>query len=402
MDAALRLRIFSVLSFAIFVSMLGLGIIVPVLPLYAKTLGANGVWVGAIFAGFAISRSVFMPFVGRLSDKTGRKTFISTGLFLYGLSCLGFIFANDYMTLFCVRILQGFCSAMIVPIAQAYVGEISPPERVGSYMGQFNVAIFCGMGFGPFIGGSINDLFGLDADFILMGLLCAVSFLLVVMFLPATKSETILKKAEPLSYRALLKLRQVQGILWFRFINAFLRGSVMTFLPIMGSSMLGLNGFQIGMAVSTGVLVTSFLQYPCGRLADRFNRKTLLLTGNLLYACAIALFPLAPNFWLLLAISFFSGVLAAIPLPAATALIVEEGKKYGMGSLIALFNVAMSLGLGGGPLVCGFIHDTFGTGEVFYFSAIFGIIGTVYIGRLLHATRSKAPPAGTGIPELEP
>ena len=402
MDDTLRLRIFSVLAFAIFVSMLGLGIIVPVLPLYAKTLGASGVWVGAIFAGFAISRSVFMPFVGRLSDKTGRKNFIATGLLLYGLSCLGFIFATDYITLFCVRILQGFCSAMIVPIAQAYVGEIAPPERVGSYMGQFNVAIFCGMGFGPFIGGCIHDYFGMNADFILMGLMCAVSFMLVVIFLPSAKKEHALHKAEPLAYGALLKLRQVQGILWFRFVNAFLRGSVMSFLPILGSSMLGLSGFQIGLAVSTGVLVTSFLQYPCGRLADRFNRKTLLLTGNLLYACAIALFPLAPNFGLLMAISFFSGVLAAIPLPAATALIVEEGKKYGMGSLIALFNVAMSLGLGGGPLVCGLIHDAVGLHEVFYFSAVLGIIGTVYIGRLLHASQSKVPPASRGMADLEP
>ncbi len=401
MDAALRLRIFSVLAFAIFVSMLGLGIIAPVLPLYAKTLGANGVWVGAIFAGFAISRSVFMPFVGRLSDKTGRKTFISTGLFLYGVSCLGFIYATDFIVLFCVRILQGFCSAMIVPIAQAYVGEISPPEREGSYMGQFNVAIFCGMGFGPFIGGFIHDWAGVNADFALMGLLCAVSFLLVLVYLPVG-SEAAIRKAEPLAYRSLLRLRQVQGVLWFRFINAFLRGSVMSFLPILGSATLGLNGFQIGTAVSTGVLVTSFLQYPCGKLADRFNRKTLLLVGNLLYAFSIALFPLAPNFWLLLAVSFFSGVLAAVPLPAATALIVEDGKKYGMGSLIALFNVAMSLGLGGGPLVCGLIHDLLGTSEVFYFSAVLGILGTIYIGRLLHASRSKAALSGEKLFDLEP
>ena len=402
MDDALRLRIFSVLAFAIFVSMLGLGIIVPVLPIYATKLGASGVWVGAIFAGFAISRSVFMPFVGRLSDKTGRKAFISTGLFLYGLSCLGFIYATDYIVLFSVRILQGFCSAMIVPIAQAYVGEIAPPERVGSYMGQFNVAIFCGMGFGPFIGGCIQDYMGMNADFIVMGLMCAVSFLLVVVFLPPEKKEQTLRKAEPLAYGALLKLRQVQGILWFRFVNAFLRGSVMSFLPILGSSMLGLNGFQIGLAVSTGVLVTSFLQYPCGRLADRFNRKTLILVGNLLYASALALFPLAPSFGMLLAISFFSGVLAAVPLPAATALIVEEGKKYGMGSLIALFNVAMSLGLGGGPLVCGLVYDAFGLSYVFYFSTFLGIIGTVYIGKLLHAPGQNAPPAGRGMAELEP
>jgi MFS transporter, DHA1 family, multidrug resistance protein len=402
MNDALRMRIFSVLAFAIFVSMLGLGIIVPVLPLYAKTLGANGVWLGAIFAGFAISRSVFMPFVGRLSDKTGRKAFISTGLLLYGLSCFGFIYATDYVTLFCVRILQGFCSAMIVPIAQAYVGEIAPPERVGSYMGQFNVAIFCGMGFGPFIGGCIHDYFGMNADFVLMGLGCAISFLLVMIFLPSAKKEQVLHKTEPLAYGALLKLRQVQGILCFRFINALLRGAVMSFLPILASTRLGLNGFQIGLAVSTGVLVTSFLQYPCGRLADRFNRKTLLLSGNLLYALAIALFPLAPNFALLMAISFFSGMLAAVPLPAATALIVEEGKKYGMGSLIALFNVAMSLGLGGGPLLCGLVYDVFGLSYVFYFSTILGIIGTVYVGRLLHGSQSMGAPAGRGITELEP
>ena len=402
MNDALRLRIFSVLAFAIFVSMLGLGIIVPVLPLYATHLGASGVWVGAIFAGFAISRSVFMPFVGRLSDKTGRKAFISTGLLLYGLSCLGFIYATDYIVLFWVRILQGFCSAMIVPIAQAYVGEIAPPERVGSYMGQFNVAIFCGMGFGPFIGGCIHDSFGMNADFILMGLMCAVSFLLVLIFLPSAKKEHTIHKAEPLAYGALLKLRQVQGILWFRFVNAFLRGSVMSFLPILGSSMLGLNGFQIGLAVSTGVLVTSFLQYPCGRLADRFNRRTLVLAGNLLYALALSLFPLAPSFGLLLGISFFSGMLAAVPLPAATALIVEEGKKYGMGSLIALFNVAMSLGLGGGPLVCGLVYDAFGLNYVFYFSTILGIIGTIYVGRLLHAAGHDAQPAGRGMAELEP
>jgi MFS transporter, DHA1 family, multidrug resistance protein len=402
MDAALRLRIFSVLSFAIFVSMLGLGIIVPVLPLYAKTLGANGFWLGAIFAGFAISRSVFMPFVGRLSDKTGRKAFIASGLLLYSLSSFGFIFATDFFMLFCVRILQGFCSAMIVPIAQAYVGEITPPDKEGSYMGQFNVAIFFGFGFGPFLGGCIHDSMGMNADFAVMGLLCAISFLLVLVYLPAATGEAAMPKAAPLSYGALLKLRQVQGILWFRFINAFLRGSVMSFLPILGSSLLGLNGFQIGLAVSTGVLVTSFLQYPCGMLADRFNRKTLLLTGNLLYACALALFPLAPNYWWLLAISFFSGVLAAVPLPAATALIVEEGKKHGMGSLMALFNIAMSLGLGGGPLVCGLIHDAFGMKEVFYISASLGIIGTVYIGRLLHASRQPSPPAGRSMAELEP
>jgi MFS family permease len=282
------------------------------------------------------------------------------------------------------------------------VGEISPPDREGSYMGQFNVAIFFGFGFGPFLGGCIHDYAGMNADFVVMGLLCAVSFLLVIICLPSSRRETIVAKAAPLSYGAILKLRHVQGVLWFRFINAFLRGAVMSFLPILGSVRLSLSGFQIGLAVSVGVLVTSFLQYPCGRLADSFNRKNLILTGNLLYACAVALFPLAPNFWWLLAVSFFSGVLAAIPLPAATALAVEEGKKYGMGSLMALFNVAMSLGLGSGPLVCGLIHDAVGLNQIFYIAAALGILGTIYIGSLLHGSRSTGAAGPRIAGELEP
>ena len=77
------------------------------------------------------------------------------------LSSFGFIFATDFIMLLSVRILQGFCSAMIVPIAQAYVGEITPPDKEGSYMGQFNVAIFFGFGFGPLLGGGTSPGSGL-------------------------------------------------------------------------------------------------------------------------------------------------------------------------------------------------------------------------------------------------
>ncbi|HDH97186.1 MAG TPA: MFS transporter, partial [Proteobacteria bacterium] len=63
--------------------MMGVGIIVPLLPLYAKKLGATAFEIGMIFSGFSIARMVFMPIVGRLSDRYGRKPFLSVGLALY-------------------------------------------------------------------------------------------------------------------------------------------------------------------------------------------------------------------------------------------------------------------------------------------------------------------------------
>ena len=69
--------------------MLGVGIIVPILPIYAENLGATGLWLGAIFAGFSLTRSISMPLIGHFSDRMGRKRFITLGLFIYTISSLG-------------------------------------------------------------------------------------------------------------------------------------------------------------------------------------------------------------------------------------------------------------------------------------------------------------------------
>lgn len=363
--------------------MLGVGIIVPILPLYATTLGASGIWLGAIFAGFSGARSVVMPLVGKFSDRKGRKSFIATGLFLYALSSLGYIYSHNALSLFVVRIFQGMSSAMIVPVAMAYIGDISPKDKEGSYLGQFNVALFLGFGLGPFLGGLLQNFFSVNADFIVMGILCGVSFILVMRYLPSSDGRGHSEKVQPASFRTILKRPHIQGIMWFRFVNAFIRGSVLTFLPLYASYNLKMNGFQIGVVVSSGVLLTSFLQYPCGRLADTINRKTLIVSGGFLYALCTFLFPFSSSFIQMLGISLLSGILGAVPLPAATALVVEEGKKYGMGSLMALFNVAMSLGLGIGPLVSGLIYDAFGLNAIFYFVTAFGIIGTFFTSRSL-------------------
>ena len=99
-------KVFPILALSIFSSMLGVGIIAPLLPLYAENLGANGVWLGIIFAGFSVSRAIFMPIIGRLSDRYGRKSFLVAGLFAYSVTSLGYIWAGDVYQLTLVRLIQ--------------------------------------------------------------------------------------------------------------------------------------------------------------------------------------------------------------------------------------------------------------------------------------------------------
>lgn len=150
--------IFLVLAISVAVSNLGIGIISPLLPVYAKRMGADGVLVGLIFSSFSISRLIFMPVAGGLSDRYGRKSFLMTGLSLYALCSAAYIVAVQAWYLIGVRFLQGMASAMILPIAMAVLADLSPSEKAGEAAGSFNTPNLHWLGLRSSYGGRHSGL----------------------------------------------------------------------------------------------------------------------------------------------------------------------------------------------------------------------------------------------------
>ena len=183
-------KVFATLFLAVFSVTLGVGLVVPLLPVYAYELGASGLHIGLIFGGFSLSRTVFLPLFGRLSDLKGRKAFITTGLLAYFLVSLGFALSKDLNVFILIRVLQGIASAMILPVAQAYIGDITPPHKEGLVMGLFNLSLYGGLSLGPVLGGAANDLFGIQASFLGMGCVSLLGFFLCWALLPAGKHES--------------------------------------------------------------------------------------------------------------------------------------------------------------------------------------------------------------------
>jgi multidrug resistance protein len=192
-------KIFGTLFFSIFGTVTGVGIVVPLLPVYAHGLGATGLYIAMIFGAFSLSRTFFLPYFGRLSDKKGRKPIIIAGLLAYALVSLAFMLANNVEALITIRFLQGIASAMIMPATQAYIGDITPAGREGTTMGLFNMSMFTGLSIGPFIGGVINDSFSLDTSFACMGFLAFAAFLLSYFLLPPTRSEKVVGSGKALT-----------------------------------------------------------------------------------------------------------------------------------------------------------------------------------------------------------
>jgi MFS family permease len=212
-----------------------------------------------------------------------------------------------------------------------------------------------------------------------------IAFFLVVLLLPSSSSRHLPDTVSPSSYRKILSSKVIKGVVLYRFTSAFIRASILSFLPLYAGYKIDMSAAQIGMVISTSVLLTSFFQYPFGKLADKVNRRNLILIGTIPYSLAVMLFPFATTFSQVLCINMILGVFGAMPMPAASAIIVGEGKKFGMGSTMAVFNVSMSLGLGCGPLVSGIIHDLTGLTVVFYFTSFVGVTGSILAGYFLKA-----------------
>ena len=368
-------KVFPILALSAFSSMLGVGIISPLLPLYAENLGATGIWLGIIFSSFSISRTILMPIIGRLSDRSGRKLFLCIGLLIYSITSLGYIWAGDVSQLTLVRLIQGSAAGMIIPIAQAYVGDISPERKEGTWMGYFNAAFFTGFGFGPLLGGVLTDHSGMNTAFYTMGGLNLLALLVAVLFLPEIERRKMAASPRT-SFREMSTSGMIKGLFNFRLAFAIGRGTFATFLPIFAGIYIGLPPSRIGILLTVNILVTSLLQIYGGNIADRFNRRILVVIGGLTNITFLALIPLGGSFWPLLVICALGGLGGAISMPAASALVVEEGRKFGMGSTIAVFSMAMSIGMAIGPIVSGVIADFINLDTVFYFGAAMGLIGT--------------------------
>jgi len=368
-------KVFPILAISIFSAMLGVGLIVPLLPLYAQDLGATGIQLGIIFGGYGISSSILTPIMGRLSDRRGRKLFLCIGLAGYTIISLGYVWAATVSQLTLVRVIQGVAGAMIIPIAMAYVGDLSPEGEEGKWMGYANAAFFGGLGIGPLLGGALAERFGMNASFYAMGGLCLLAFLVAVLFLPESRQRKIGEKGH-LSFKEMSASPMVRGLFSSRLVQAIGRGGIMTFLPIFVATSIGLGTTLIGVLLTVNMLSMTVLLAPAGRLADRFNRKALVILGNLIYLISLALIPLGNTFWQQIWLCFPRAIGGAISMPAATALSVEEGRKFGMGSTMSILMMAMGIGIALGPLLSGVIADLVDVNAVFYFGAAVGLIGT--------------------------
>jgi DHA1 family multidrug resistance protein-like MFS transporter len=365
-------------SFFIFV---GMGIVSPVLTIYAKSFGVSIFLASMAITIYSVGRLVMDFPSGLLADKFGRKPLMIAGTFLITLTAFLNASTDNFWLFLFYRFIQGVGSSMWMTSRTTLLADILKPEERGRVLGYFQSFQTIGQAAGPTIGGFVASWWGLKANFYFLSLTGLISLALTYIFI----KETVIGKehGEKLAFPKDLTLRLIKnkGFIFAAFAGstAFfaMSGIRQTILPIYAAQVANLSPADIGMILSVAMVANLFLTIPIGYGIDLIGRKPIMVVSLAIYGISMFLFPQVNTFLLLCIISLIMGVGSSgtqqAPLAMATDATIGEPRGISMG----IFRFFGDIGSLIGPLLLGVIADGFGFTMPFY---IMGVIIMVNAG----------------------
>ncbi|GMV84595.1 MAG: MFS transporter [Dehalococcoidia bacterium] len=390
----MRSRPFLALYGAVFVATMGISMVSPLLPVYARELGASGVWLGLTFSVFAIVQTFVGPFAGRLSDRFGRKPFIVAGLLIYLVAALGYLTAVNFYQVIAFRAFSGLGTSLIFSVARAYVGDMTPRGQEGRWLGVFATADIVGFGTGPLVAGFLREFVGFESVFIAMASMMGLSATILLFWLPRHSPQEILRRADRLahgapatiSFATALRDRLVLAVTTHQGLISLSFGASLSFLALRLEEGLGTGPLLIGIAFATQDITGGLAQPIFGRLADTYDRRALVAIGLLINAALLASIGIVPAYWLMVIVLMSMGASGAISQVAAGAIQVVAGRRVGMGTVLGIGSASNGLGIVIGSVFSGLIVDAQGLAAAFLFG---GVVMALGVPLFLFLTRGE-------------
>ncbi|TFI49860.1 MFS transporter, partial [Micrococcus endophyticus] len=334
-------REIKVLVAAAFIIAIGFGIIAPLLPQYAASFNASATAVAAVVSVFGLTRLLFAPLSGRLTNRLGETPVYMTGVLIVAASMFLIAFAQTFAQLLAFRAIGGVGSTLFTVSAMAFLARKAPPSMRGRVSGAYASAFLIGNIVGPIVGSALA-VFGYRAPFLIYGTSLVIAAALVFFMLKDTRlADRAARDARPAmpvkealenpSYRAALVSFFANG--WATF---GVRNSVMPLFAASAFAGSGLLGWQVDGALMAGLALSVFALGNVvavtfsSRLSDMHGRKPLILTGLLVMAVTTGVLGWMQSPLLFLLACLVSGAGTGVlnaPQQAAIADVVGQGRR---------------------------------------------------------------------------
>lgn len=346
--------------------MLGFGIIIPILPIFTKELGAEDYQIGLIAMIYPIMNFLFAPLWGTLSDRYGRRPIIMLSVFITGLAYLVFAQVSALHLLFLSRLLSGIGSANI-SVAQAYITDVTNPLERTKKLGLLGAAFGIGFIIGPTLGGFLKSISSPGQVDWVGYVTASMSFInlgLAYFLLP----ESLKKKRldAPFNFKVVtgivLELRKpsIRELLLinFIFIAAFMLMQMAC--SLMWKEIDGLSDKQIGYVFAFVGLVTVIVQGALvGRMVKWFGEKKMLTYGIFFMIIGLVILPLVGESYFipfeLIGLAFVALANGCL-IPSITSLISKYSDPKDVGQVLGVNQSFGSIARAAGMGVSGFLY----------------------------------------------
>jgi multidrug resistance protein len=281
-----------------FIDMVGLLMILPILPFYAKSLGASGLVVGLLVSSFAVAQLLSSPGWGRFSDRYGRRPALLIGLTSSAIAYVVFAYADSLWLLFLSRLVQG-AGGGTVSVIQAYVADALKPEQRARGLGWLSAATNAGVALGPVLG-SLTLGMGRHAPGLAAALLCMINVVFASRFLTESRdmAEARSHKHAPGRSRDALwrvithSAEPAPRLIWIYAIAMGAFQGVTAILALFLAARFGVTERTIGFFfMYIGVIAVLTRAFILGWAVDRFGEAPLSRFGSILLAVGLASLP---------------------------------------------------------------------------------------------------------------
>lgn len=346
----------------IFINMLGFGIIVPLLPFYAKSFNAPAWQIALIFSAYSVGAFFGEPFWGRLSDKYGRKPLLISTITGNCLCYLALAFAPNIWVAFGIRLIGGLAAGNGAVI-QGYISDVTPPEKRARQLSYQGAAWNVGLIVGPSIGGIFAHPnagpIGFQVPLFIASGLAALCVVAIIVFI---RESNVREKAithRPSRWSAIGEAvgHPIIGrLMLLTFLVGFAFTGIESTFGLWSQAKFDWGPREIGIVFAfTGVAAAVTQTFVTGRLSEKYGEGRMLAIGMSITAVASASQVFSTNMPMVIALMCLTAIGQSVAWPNVAAMISQTADPHRQGQILGLNNATSALARVVGPFCAGLI-----------------------------------------------
>jgi MFS family permease len=369
-----------------FVDMVGLLMVIPLMPFYARKLGAGSLMVTVLVVSFTAAQLLSAPLWGRFSDKYGRRPALLVGLGAAAIAYVVFAFASSIWLLLLSRLVQG-AGGGTVGVIQAYVADSTEPQNRAKALGWLSAATNLGVALGPPLG-SLALLLGHSGPGLVAAALCLINMTFAWKYLTESRDMEDAKQhtRKPGASRTAISRvvthakEPASRLIWIYAIAMGAFSAVTAILPLFLNDQFGIGENRVWIFFTNiGAISVITRAGFLGRIVDRFGEARLSRLGLVMLAVGLALYPFVHNYVLLAIVIALVPLGTAFTFPCVTSLLSRVISSSERGLYMGVQQTFGGMSRVLIPLWAGFSYDHFGRQVPFLTSAVL-VLFTLLLG----------------------